>query len=125
MGYFKRVNEQHRERTEMNGINEISRAEDLLRKKERTSGPRYEKLERFDGRITEDQFNYLKKTARQVMKSRSGEKLERITANSILRTAIEIFRELDIDLRDQDIPTERALLSIARHKLYELEQGNK
>ena len=120
MGYFKRVNEQHREREKMNE-KEISRAEEILRK----TKPRYEKMERFDGRITDDQFNYLKKTARQVMKTRTGDKIDRITANSILRTAIEILRELQIDLKDQDIPTERALLKIARHKLYELEQGNK
>ena len=100
-----------------------SRVEEILRKKE--AGAKYERMERFDGKITLEQFNYLKKTARQVMKTRTGEKIERITANSLLRTAIEILRELDPDLRDQDIPTERALLKIARHKLYELEQGNK
>ena len=82
-------------------------------------------MERFDGKITLDQFTYLKKAARQIMKTRTVQKIERITANSILRTAIEILRELQIDLKDQDIPTERALLSIARHKIYELEQGNK
>ena len=103
----------------------INRTEEILRKRERDGGAKYEQMERFDGKITPDQFNYLKKTARQIMKTRTGEKVERITANSILRTAIEILRELDIDLKDQDIPTERALLSIARHKLYEIEQGNK
>ncbi len=96
-----------------------SRIEEILRKREKAGGPKFERMERFDAKITPDQFNFLKKTARQTMKTRSGEKAERITANSILRTASEILRELQIDLKDQDIPTERALLSLARHKLYE------
>ena len=106
-------------------MNELSRAEDLLRKKEKAGGMKFERMERFDGKLTLEQFNYLKTNARQIMKTRTGEKIERITANSILRTAIELFRDLQIDLKDQDIPTERELLKIARHKLYELEQGNK
>ena len=100
-----------------------SRVEEILRKREKSA--KFERMERFDAKINLDQFTYLKKAARQIMKTRTGEKIERITANSILRTAIEILRELQIDLKDQDIPTERALLSIARHKIYELEQGNK
>ncbi len=106
-------------------MEEKSRVEEILRKREKAVGAKFERMERFDARITEDQFNYLKKTARMIMKSRSGEKLERITANSILRTAIELFRELGVELKDRDIPTEQAILSRARHKLYELEQGNK
>ena len=100
----------------------ISRAEDLLRKREK-DGAKFEKMERFDGKITPSQFDYLKKISRQIMKTRTGEKIERITANSILRTAIEILRELDPDLLNQDISTERELLKIARRKLYE--QGKK
>jgi len=106
-------------------MEENSRIEEILRKREQGGGAKYEQMERFDGKITADQFDYLKKTARQIMKTRTGDKIERITANSILRTAIEILQELDPDLRDQDIPTERALLSIARHRLYELEHGKK
>jgi len=102
----------------------ISRAEDLLRKREK-DGMKFEKMERFDGKITLDQFDYLKKISRQIMKTRTGEKIERITANSILRTAIEIFRELNPDLLNKNISTERELLKIARHKFYELEKGNK
>ena len=104
-------------------MEEQSRVEEILRKREKSA--KFERMERFDGKITLDQFTYLKKAARQIMKTRTGQKIERITANSILRTAIDILRELQIDLKDQDIPTERALLSIARHKLYEIEQGNK
>ena len=106
-------------------MNELSRAEEILRKREKDGGMKLERMERFDGKITLEQFDYLKRTARQILKTRTGDKIERITANSILRTAIELFRDLQIDLKDQDIPTERELLKIARHKLYELEQGNK
>ena len=104
-------------------MNELSRAEEILRKREKDGGPKYEQLERFDAKITGDQFDYLKKISRQTMRTRTGEKIERITANSILRTAIEILRELDPDLLNQDISTERELLKIARRKLYE--QGKK
>ena len=106
-------------------MNELSRAEEILRKREKDGRMKFERMERFDGKITFEQFDYLKKAARQILKTRTGDKIERITANSILRTAIELFRDLQIDLKDQDIPTERELLKIARHKLYELEQGNK
>ncbi len=106
-------------------MNEISRAEEILRKREKDGGPKYEQLERFDAKITPSQFDYLKKTARQVMRSRTVKGGERITANTILRSAIEIFRELGPDLLNQDISTERELLKIARRKLYELEQGIK
>ena len=104
---------------------EISRAEEILRKREKATSAKFERMERFDGKITPDQFNYLKKMARQIMKTRTGEKVERITANSILRTAIEILREIEVDLIDQDIPTERTLLKKARRRLYEIERGNK
>ena len=48
----------------------ISRVEEILRKREKASGAKYEQMERFDGKITLEQFDYLKKTARQVMRTR-------------------------------------------------------
>ncbi len=85
------------------------RAEEILRRKE-AAAPTWEQMERFDGKITPDQADYLRKAARQIMRTRTGEKVDRITANSLLRVAIEVLREINLDLKDQDIPTERELL---------------
>lgn len=55
-------------------------------------------MKRFDAKITPDQLNYLNKAKRQIMRARTGEEIERFTANSVLRTAIEVLRELKLDL---------------------------
>jgi len=44
-------------------MNELSRAEEILRKREKSA--KFERMERFDGKITLEQFDYLKRTARQ------------------------------------------------------------
>ncbi len=89
---------------------ELDRVEEILRKKEGSGSPTWERMERFDGKITPDQGAYLRKAARKIMRTRTGEKVDRITANSLLRVAIEVFRELHLELEGQDIPTERELL---------------
>lgn len=91
-------------------MRETDRAEEVLRKKEASAGPTWERMERFDGKITPDQGEYLRKAARQIMRTRTGEKVDRITANSLLRVAVEVLREINLDLKGQDIPTERELL---------------
>jgi len=46
-------------------MNELSRAEEILRKREKDGGMKFERMERFDGKITLEQFDYLKRTARR------------------------------------------------------------
>lgn len=72
--------------------------------------PKWKIQEKYTVRIGLEQVEYLHRAAKDIMRTRTGEKAERITANSILRAAIEVFRELNLDLKDQDIPTERELL---------------
>jgi hypothetical protein len=72
--------------------------------------PKWKIQEKYTVRIGLEQVEYLHRTAGEIMRTRTGEKPERITANSVLRTAIEVFRELNLDLKGQDIPTERELL---------------
>jgi|GEM_PF-2158614 len=74
---------------------EISRAEEILRTREQATGAKYERMERFDGKITLDQFDYLKKTARVIMRSRTGEKAERITANSLFNSLCKVDANLN------------------------------
>ena len=88
-----------------------NRVEEILRKREKSAGAKYEKMERFDGKITSDQFDYLKKTARQIMKTRNGEKIERITANSILRTGDQVkAQSAKIQTQTEEIKALRAAI---------------
>ena len=96
---------------------EPERIEQVIRKHEDLAGPKWKSLEKYTVRINQDQIDWLHRAARDIMKTRTGEKRERITANTILRTAVETFRELGLNLKDQDIPTERDLLRRSLNKL--------
>lgn len=66
--------------------------------------------------LRENQLDFLEKLTRQIMTSRdSGNKKERITKNTILRTLIDALKDLDIN--KTNIPNETELLKRIREKI--------
>lgn len=66
--------------------------------------------------LRENQLDFLEKLTREIMTSRdSGNKKERITKNTIIRTLIDILKDLDMD--KTNIPDETELLKRIREKI--------
>jgi len=71
--------------------------------------PKYKTLDLIYFRLRRDQVEFLEGLTREIMAGRdSSYKKERITKNTILRTLIDILRELDID--KENISDEKELL---------------
>ncbi|MBA7492130.1 hypothetical protein ES702_02679 [subsurface metagenome] len=78
------------------------------------------KFRRFEVKLSvlfrENQVAFLEKLTREIMTNRdSGNKKERITKNTIIRTLIDILKDLDID--KTNIPDETELLKRIREKI--------
>ncbi|MBA7501042.1 MAG: hypothetical protein GH144_10340 [Clostridia bacterium] len=66
--------------------------------------------------LRENQLGFLEKLTREIMTSRdSGNKKERITKNTIIRTLIDALKDLDIN--KTNIPNETELLKRIREKI--------
>lgn len=66
--------------------------------------------------LRENQLGFLEKLTREIMTSRdSGNKKERITKNTIIRTLIDALKALDIN--KTNIPNETELLKRIREKI--------
>lgn len=84
--------------------------------RETPAEPMYERLERKDLRLRDDQFAELTALARQVMRARTV-KVERITENTLIRVAIDLLLahsqrlrgNTEAELRKSVTPTHRTL----------------
>jgi hypothetical protein len=66
--------------------------------------------------LREDQVEFLEKTLREINKNRdSNHRKERITKNTIIRTCIDAFRDIRINLKN--VPDEEELLSRLKEKI--------
>jgi len=66
--------------------------------------------------LRENQLDFLEKLTREIMTKRdSGNKKERITKNTIIRTLIDVLKDLDMD--KTNIPDESELLKRIREKI--------
>jgi len=66
--------------------------------------------------LRENQLDFLEKLTREIMTSRnSGNKKERITKNTIIRTLIDALKDLDIN--KTNIPDETELFKRIREKI--------
>ncbi len=86
-------------KTENIYVEEESRSNTERKEKGNSEVPKYRSYEvKLTVRLSEDHLEFLSSLEREIMKNRSREnRKERITKNSIIRSIIDVFRNLDYE----------------------------
>lgn len=91
--------------------------EEHVKEKEYSEVPKYESYEvKLTVRLSEEHLDFLSSLEREIMKNRSKvNRKERITKNSIIRSIINVFRDLDYE--KTEISTEEELTRRIRREI--------